>query len=185
MLAAAGAVAVLLGVGVALSNPFHTDPVQSAKTARTAGNPAPTGYAVKVTDAITNCASHAHGKTKDAFEAQNCVKATRSLATGQINGRPALFVGSRIQMVSAEAAASIKQVLDNSGTGNLNDLLREGKTFPGAPGKMPGSGYASVQTGSVVTLAEAGFVDKGGSKSTDPALRAAAAQAVAVVSAQK
>ena len=87
-------------------------------------------------------------------------------------------------MASAEAAASVKQVLDGSGTGNLNDLLREGKTFPGAPDKMPASGYASVQTGTVVTVAEAGFVDGGRSSNTDAALRAAAAQVAAMVSAQ-
>ena len=87
-------------------------------------------------------------------------------------------------MASAEAAASVKQVLDGSGTGNLNDLLREGKTFPGAPDKMPISGYTSVQIGTVLTVAEAGFVDGGPSSSTDAALRSAAAQVAAMVSTQ-
>ena len=73
---------------------------------------------------------------------------------------------------------------DGSGTGNLNDLLREGKTFPGAPDKMPISGYTSVQIGTVLTVAEAGFVDGGPSSSTDAALRAAAAQVAAIVSTQ-
>ena len=87
-------------------------------------------------------------------------------------------------MASPEAAATVKQVLDGSGTGNLNDLLREGKTFPGAPDKMPISGYASVQTGPVVTVAEAGFIDGGRSSNTDAALRAAAAQVAALVGAK-
>ena len=138
---------------------------------------------MKVSDVITDCASHARGRVKESFGTQHCVKATRSLATGQISGRPALFVVSRIQMASAEAAASVKQVLDGSGTGNLTDLLREGKTFPGAPVKMPVSGYTSVQTGTVLTVVEAGFVD-GPSSSTDAALRAAAAQVAALVSTQ-
>jgi hypothetical protein len=86
-------------------------------------------------------------------------------------------------MASVEAAASVKQVLDATGTGNLNDLLREGKTFSGAPRTMPGSGYASVQTGTVISVAEAGFV-KGPSADTNPALRAAAAQVAALVAAQ-
>jgi hypothetical protein len=85
-------------------------------------------------------------------------------------------------MTSPEAAASVKQVLDATGTGNLNDLLREGKTFPGAPGTMPDSGYASVQTGTDVVVAEAGFV-KGPSASSNPALRAAAARVAALVTA--
>jgi len=182
ILLAAGAVVVLVGGGAALSNTLGPDvgspPSSTLKTT------APAGYVMKVTDVITDCAGHARGRTQASFKTENCVKATRLLATGQVGGRPVLFVASRIQMTSAEAAASVKQVLDGSGTGNLNDLLREGKTFPGAPEKMPISGYASVQSGSVVTVAEAGFVDKGRSSNTDPALRAAASQVAANLSAQ-
>lgn len=183
VLVAAGAVvAVLIGGGVALSHSFGPEARPAPKA--TPQRSAPAGYAVKVTDVTTDCAGHARGKAKVSFGAQHCVKATRSLATGQVSGRPVLFVVSRIQMASPEAAATVKQVLDGSGTGNLNDLLREGKGFPGAPDKMPTSGYASVQAGTVVTVAEAGFVDDGGSSNTDAALRAAAAQVAAMVSAQ-
>ena len=183
ILVAAGAFAVvLIGGGLALSHSFGS---HAAPTSPTASKSAPAGYAVKVTDVITDCASHARGQVKDSFDTQNCVKATRSLATGRVNGRPVLFVESRIQMASAEAAASIKQVLDGNGTGNLNDLLREGKTFPGAPDTMPDSGYASVQTGPVVCVVEAGFIDGGPSSDTDAVLRAAAAQVAALVSTQR
>ena len=180
LVAGGAAVAVLIASGVALSQSVGS---QARPASPTPGNAAPAGYAVKVTDVITDCASHSHGRTKSSFETQNCVKATRSLAAGQVSGRPALFVVSRIQMASVEAAASVKQVLDATGTGNLNDLLREGKTFSGAPRTMPGSGYASVQTGTVISVAEAGFV-KGPSANTNPALRAAAAQVAALVAAQ-
>jgi len=149
-------------------------------TANQPRSPAPTGYAVKVTDVVTDCTRHSHGRTRIAFESQNCVKATRSLATGEVSGRPALFVVSKIQMASVDAAASVKQVLDSTGTGNLNDLLREGRTFPGAPQRMPSSGYASVQTGPFVMVAEAGFLGGGPSSNTIPALRAAAAQVAAL-----
>jgi hypothetical protein len=183
ILVTAGIIVVLLiGGVVALTRPSapHAASPPVAKVA--AGTPF--GYAVKATDVITDCAGHARGKTKVSFEAKNCVKATRLLATGEVGGRPVLFVVSRIEMPTGEAAASIKQVLDSSGTGNLNDLLREGKTYPGAPLKMPISGYASVQKANVVTVAEAGFVDDGRSSNTDPALRDAAAQVAALVSTQ-
>ena len=182
ILLAAGAVAVLVGGGAALSNTLGSD--VGSPPSSTLKSAAPAGFVMKVTDVITDCAGHARGRTQASFKTENCVKATRLLATGQVGGRPVLFVASRIQMTSAEAAASVKQVLDGSGTGNLNDLLREGKTFPGAPEKMPISGYASVQSGSVVAVAEAGFVDKGRSSNTDPALRAAASQVAANLSAQ-
>lgn len=179
---AALALILLLG-GVALSHPGGSDARKSPAPA--VQSSVPSGYAVKLSDVIIDCAKHARGRVQVSFGSLPCVKATRSLATGQISGRPALFVVSRIQMASAEAAASIKQVLDGSGTGNLNDLLREGKTFPGAPKTMPVSGYTSVQTGTVVSVVEAGFIDGGPSSSTDAALRASAAQVAATVSAQR
>jgi hypothetical protein len=188
LVAASTVVAVLIATGIALSRPVSSDarpPSQSRShsQAQSGAGLAPSGYAVKLTDVITDCASHSHGKTKSSFEAQNCVKATRSLATGRVRGRPALFVVARIQMASVEAAAAVKQVLDATGTGNLNDLLREGKSFPGAPETMPRSGYASVQTGSVIRVAETGFVDGGPSLTSNPALRAAAAQVASLVTA--
>jgi hypothetical protein len=180
VLAAAIAVAaVLIAGGLAVSHPFSSG-AGSASPAPTTS--APAGYAIKVTDVITDCASHSHGRTRTSFAAHDCVKAARSLASGRVSGRPVLFVVARIQMASAEEAASVKQVLDATGTGNLNDLLREGKTFPGAPPTMPSSGYASVQTGEVVQVAEAGFADAGPSSSSDPALRAAAAKVAGMVS---
>ena len=164
-------VVLLIGGGVALSHPSGSAATPPASAVQAV---APAGYVVKVTDAITDCAGHSRGKTQVSFKAENCLKATRLLATGEVGGRPVLFVVSRIQMATGAAAASVKQVLDGNGTGNLNDLLRDGMTYPGAPAKMPISGYASLQTGAVVTVAEAGFVD-GRSSNTDPALRAAAA----------
>jgi hypothetical protein len=175
---------VLIAGGLALSQSLGSHGAARSPTSPASQSSAPAGYAVKVTDVITDCAGHAHGQVKISFDTQNCVKATRSLASGQVNARPVLFVESRIQMASAEAAASIKQVLDGNGTGNLNDLLREGRTFPGAPAAMPASGYVSVQTGTVVWVVEAGFIDGGPSSDTDAALRAAAAQVAALVSAR-
>ena len=180
-LAIAGVLVVLLiGGGVALSHPSGSAATPPASAVQAV---APAGYVVKVTNSITDCAGHSRGKTQVSFKAENCVKATRLLATGEVGGRPVLFVVSRIQMATAEAAASVKRVLDGNGTGNLNDLLRDGMTYPGAPAKMPISGYASLQMGTVVTVAEAGFID-GRSSNTDPALRAAAAAVATRVSTQ-
>src|SRR5450631_722860 len=172
-LVAGAAVAVVLIVSAFALSQTSSPP---ATPPAALGKAAPPAFVVRATDEITDCASHSHGRTKRFFETQNCVKATRSLTTGRVNSRPVLFVVSRIQMPSAEAAASIKQVLDANGTGNLNDLLREGKTYPGAPTAMPDSGYASVQRGAVLLVAEAGFTDGGLSSNTNPALRAAASQ---------
>jgi hypothetical protein len=184
VLVAGGAVAaVLIASGFALSRP-GTPAATPAPAPTVAAATAAPAYVVKATDVITDCASHSRLRTKSSFQSHNCVKATRTLATGTISGRPALFVVSRIEMGSEEEAASIKRVLDASGTGNLNDLLREGRRFAGGPRSMPRSGYASLQQGEVVVVAEAGFIDNGSSSSANPALRAAAGQMAGQVAAE-
>jgi len=189
-LVAGGAIAALLiAGGLALFGTSGSDavppPTPAAATAAPArAASAPAGYAVEVTDVITDCARHSHGRTRTWFRQQNCVKATRILGSGRVSGRPVLFVVARIQLPSGEAATSVKKVLDGTGTGNLNDLLREGGTFSGAPRSMPRSGYASVQSGASVVVAEAGFSDGGASSNDDPALRTAAARVAALVTAK-
>jgi len=178
--------AMLIGGGLALAGQGDSE-AGKAPTPTPAAAPAPAapaGYAVQTTDEITDCERHAHGRTKTTFRRQNCVKATRTLGSGRVDGRPVLFVTARIEMETDAAANSVRQVLDGTATGNLNDLLREGKTFPGAPHKMPGSGYASARTGAVVLVSEAGFSDGGPSSNDDPALREAAAKVAAMLRAQ-
>jgi hypothetical protein len=175
-LVAGGAVAiVLIATGIALSQP-SSSPATPLPLPAAPGKTVASASVVRATDVITDCASHSHGRTRTFFRTQNCVKATRSLTTGQVNGRQVLFVVSRVEMASPEAATGIKHVLDANDTGNLNDLLREGRTYPGSPAAMPNSGYASVRRGTVVLVAEAGYVDGGASSDSDPALRAAAAR---------
>ncbi|MGZ4782171.1 MAG: hypothetical protein ACXVYL_09790 [Oryzihumus sp.] len=147
----------------------------SAGSSAGAGQAAPAGFQVRLSDTVTDCAAHSRGKVKETFRQVPCVKATRSVGTGTVNGRKVLFVVSRIEMSSSDDAARIKSVLDGDGTGNLNDLLREGRRFAGGPRQMPPSGYASVQADEIVGVAEAGYLD-GSSSDSDPALRDAAAQ---------
>lgn len=187
-LVAGGALAaVLIAAGFAFSSHSGSQAGQTslpAAAAPAATSAAPAGYAAQVTDEITDCEHHSHGRTRHTFRSQNCVKATRALGNGRVDGRPVLFVVARIQMKSSAAATSVRRVLDGTGTGNLNDLLREGKTFQGAPEKMPRSGYASARAGAVVLVAEAGFSDGGPSSNDDPALREAAAKVAAMLKAQ-
>jgi hypothetical protein len=147
----------------------------SAGSSAGAGQAAPAGFQVRLSDTVTDCAAHSRGKVKETFRQVPCVKVTRSVGTGTVNGRKVLFVVSRIEMSSSDDAARIKSVLDGDGTGNVNDLLREGKRFPGGPRRMPPSGYASVQADEIVGVAEAGYLD-GSSADSDPALRDAAAK---------
>ena len=95
---AAIAIALIVG-GFALSRPGSSHASPPSPTGRSA----PAVYAVQVSDVITDCATHSHGTTQGSFRNQNCVKATRFLATGQVTGRPTVFVVSRIQMAPGRA----------------------------------------------------------------------------------
>jgi len=187
VLVAGGAIAALLiagGLALGTGGSDAVPPPTATSTAPARAASAPAGYTVQVTDVITDCARHSRSRTRTSFRRENCVRATRTLGSGRVSGRPVLFVVARIEMPSGRAATSVKHVLDGTGTGNLNDLLREGQTFPGAPPAMPDSGYASVQSGATVVVAEAGFSDGGASSNDDPALRTAAARVAALVTAK-
>lgn len=173
-LAAAAAVMVAVMVWLVAAGPGEP-PAAKPKPSATASVPG--GYTVKASDTVTDCRANSRGKVQQAFSETPCRHAERYLATGVVDGRPVLYVVSRTTLRSASDAAAIRVVIDGTGTGNINDLLRDGVTYPGAPTKMPRSGYASLQDGAVLVVAEAGFTDGGASSNTDPRLRAAAAAA--------
>jgi hypothetical protein len=166
------AIVAVLAAWLVLAEPDDGAP-SGTGTATTAAVPG--GYTVKVRDTVTDCREHSRGEVQQAFATTPCRSAQRFLATGTVDARPVLYVVSRITMASAADAAALKVVIDGTGTGNVNDLLREGATFAGAPKRMPRSGYASLQDGAVLLVAEAGFTDDGATSNTDPHLRAAAA----------
>lgn len=173
-LAALAAVAVAVVVWLVVAGGGEPP---AAKPKASATVSVPGGYTVRASDTVTDCRANSRGKVQQAFADTPCRSAERYLATGVVAGRPVLYVVSRIRMPSASDAAAIKVVIDGTGTGNVNDLLREGVTYPGAPERMPRSGYASLQDGEVLVVAEAGFTDGGSTSNTDPRLRAAAAAA--------
>ncbi len=192
-LLAAGAAVVLLLAAVVAALVVHGSSAGSGDNARGASSATsgaltgiPGGYTVRAHDTVTDCAAHSRGAVREALRKTPCTNARRWLATGTVSGRPVLYVVSQTTMPSPQAAAAVKQELDGSGTGNIDDLLREGNTYAGAPARMPSSGYASVQSGNVVTVAEAGYTDGGASSSSSAALRAAAAEvASALVSSER
>ena len=49
---------------------------------------------------------------------------------------------------------ALKALVDSSGTGNVADLLREGRGFAGAPPSLGNAGYGSAQQGESVVIAE-------------------------------
>ena len=59
-----------------------------------------------------------------------------------------------VRMHDAASASAFKSLVDSSGTGNVADLLREGRGFPGAPASLGNAGYGSSLLGDSVVIAE-------------------------------
>jgi hypothetical protein len=112
------------------ASPLRTDMITSTDGA--------TQYSVKVwvQDDTIDCENHAYGAKVIAYlKANLCRGMTRLLASTTVNGRPVGIAQSLISFSGGapadyQAAGNFKDLVTQNGTGNLNDLLREGKRFP-------------------------------------------------------
>jgi hypothetical protein len=63
-------------------------------------------------------------------------------------------------MPDTAAARELQALTDRNGSGNVNDLLREGVRYTGSPAELSGAEYASAVSGSTVTIVESAWVDE-------------------------
>jgi hypothetical protein len=137
----------------------------------------PAGWVRRADDDQSNCTAHSYGQVQIFFARTPCSSVHRSLLSTERNGRSIVVATSTVTFSSAAQATSYLRLVTSDGTGNINDLLREGTRYPGSPSKLPGTAFASRQDGSRVLVAEAGFV-QGRSDYRDPTLQATARKAV-------
>ncbi|GLZ55498.1 hypothetical protein [Actinomycetospora sp. NBRC 106378] len=119
---------------------------------------------VRVVDGVTwtqrvvttdpTCEGHAYGLAVQFLRERPCTQLDRALWTGDASGTPVLASVAVVRMHDAASAAALKSLVDSSGTGNVADLLREGRGYPGAPAGLSGAGYASTQLGESVVITE-------------------------------
>lgn len=112
-------------------------------------------------EAQTDCAAHSYGQIKEFFAQTACTSLTRGLFLGTVDGKQVIVTLAAVTMPTDDSAAALKAKTDTDGTGNVNDLLREGKAPAGLPGKevLADSEYASSVNGKVVRIVQAAFVD--------------------------
>ncbi|MEO6085790.1 MAG: hypothetical protein ABIQ18_22015, partial [Umezawaea sp.] len=76
---------------------------------------------------VTACADHAYGATKEFLAKTPCQELVRQLFTTTLDdGRTAYTSVSLVKMGNAQDAAKFKELTSADGTGNVNDLVREG-----------------------------------------------------------
>lgn len=137
----------------------------------------PAGWARWAEDDQANCTAHSYGQVQVFFARTPCSSVHRSLLTSEQDGRSIVVATNTVTFSSLSQATSYLRLVTSDGTGNVNDLLREGIRYPGSPSKLPVTAFASRQDGIRVLVAEAGFAD-GRSDYRDAVLRATARKAV-------
>ena len=158
-------------------SPTSPSPARTRATSSATGA-VPAGWVRRAEDEQTNCTAYSYGQVQIFFARTPCSSVRRSLLTTEQDGRSIVVATSTVVFSSPDLAASYLRLVTSDGTGNINDLLREGVRYPGSPSKLPVTAFASRLDGVRVLVAEAGFTD-GRSDYRDPALQAAARKAIA------
>jgi hypothetical protein len=137
----------------------------------------PSGWRLRASDDQSNCTAHSYGQVQIFFARTRCSGVHRSLFSTEQDGRAVVVAASAVTFPRPDQAVEYLRLVTSDGTGNVNDLLREGTRYPGSPSKLPPAAFASRQDGVRVLVAEAAFV-QGPSSYQDATLQAAARRAV-------
>jgi hypothetical protein len=107
----------------------------------------------------TNCEENAYDKTKTFFADNPCQRLSRALYTTTSGGAKALVSVVLVTMPDAASANQLKALTDKDGTGNVNDLIKDGTAkIDGAPKIYKSQAqYDSRVNGSEVTIVMTDF----------------------------
>jgi hypothetical protein len=123
------------------SAPVPTTPLRT-ETITAFDNSAQYVVKVWVQDETVDCEGHAYGAQVIAYlKANLCAGMTRVLASTTVGGRPVGIAQSTLGFPggppqSYQEASGFKELVTQNGTGNVADLLREGKRFPNSGTKV-------------------------------------------------
>jgi hypothetical protein len=124
---------------------------------------------------VRDCAAHAYGAVVRFLRKHPCYGMRQVLATTTVDGRPVGFaqrsIGFRGGMNKSYAAAGkFRELVTQSGTGNLDDLMREGYRLPSGPSSVPfPNAFSALGQDNSVTVVEAWYLD-GPTPDNDPPL---------------
>lgn len=116
-------------------------------------------FTVEAVQVDDTCVGHAYGETETFFATTNCTGLSRALYSAQIDGGAVVVSVARVRMPDTATARDLRALTDRNGSGNVNDLLREGVTYVGGPAELTSAEYASAVSGPAVTIVESAWVD--------------------------
>jgi hypothetical protein len=137
-----------------------------------------TTYVIKVwaEQNVKDCAAHAYGDPVIHYlQTHPCFGLGQLLATTTVNGREVGFAQRSIGFTGGEpasyrAADNFAKLVAKDGTGNLNDLMREGYRLPSGPTSVPfPNAFSALGQDNNVTIVEAWYL-KGATPDNDRAL---------------
>lgn len=110
----------------------------------------------------STCPEHAYEDIREFLQSTPCDRLTRALYVTEVpDGRTVYVSVSVVRMADEAAAGQLRDLTDNDGTGNINDLVREGVvTIDGLKSLSRNDGYASTHQGRDVVIVEADFDPK-------------------------
>jgi hypothetical protein len=155
--------------------PPPSHPVRTATVHAISGGKA---YVIDIWAETTDldCAAHAYGGPVIAYlTAHPCRGLTRLLATTMVNGKRVGFNQSSLAFAggapaSYTTAGNFRSLVVKDGTGNVNDLLREGRRLPSGPTSVPSpDAFSALSQDASVTIVDAWYLDVP-TPDNDPAL---------------
>jgi hypothetical protein len=166
----------------ATASPSASVPTTALRTENVTSVDGSTQWSIKVwvQDDTVNCEDHAYGAQVIAYlKANLCRGMTRLLAATTVGGRP-VGIAQTLISFSGDApavyqtAGNFATLVSQNGTGNVNDLLREGKRFPNSGSQVgdPDAFNADGQDAGV-GIDDVWYLD-GSTPANDPALLALA-----------
>jgi hypothetical protein len=129
---------------------------------------------VETTD--SDCASHAYGAPVISYlTAHPCNGLSRLLATTTVGGKRVGFNQATFGFTGTAAAVyttagNFRTLVEQDGTGNINDLLREGRRLPSGPTAVPSpDAFRALSQDAGFTIVDAWYLD-GPTPDNDPPL---------------
>jgi hypothetical protein len=115
-------------------------------------------FTVEAVKVDQTCVGRAYGDTAAFLDANDCTALSRALYSADLEGEPVVVSVVRVQMPDNGIARELQALTDRNGSGNVNDLLREGVRYTGSPAELSGAEYASAVSGPTVTIVESAWV---------------------------
>ena len=147
--------------------------LRPVRTIAVTGTPSGTTYQVSIwaEEIDKNCRAHAHGGAVVTFLAKHpCTSMIRRLGTTTVDGKAVGFSLTTIRFPSAKTATAFRVLVTKDGTGNLDDLLSDGKRLPAGPRSLPSpDGFSSVSHDAGVLVVDCWYLT-GSTPENDPPL---------------